>query len=239
MQQGQALLELQATDLEILRAEKRLEEIPEKRAILDARHKIREVEALRAKAEGIAANLERGVSRNEDECAGLTAKIEDEQIKIMSGDITNPKELQHIAREMDALKRRRDKLEMEQMKLMERVEVGRAQVAKVDAALVQLARREEELTLAFKSKGGEMIAAIEALKARREELAAGIGPDLLGRYDTLRASRAGLGAGRLSGQSCTACRMELPAQRVQELSAGPEIGICPNCKRLLVVGGEE
>lgn len=239
MQQGQALLELQNTDLEILRAEKRLEELPEKRAILDARHKIRDVEALKTKAAQIVANLERGVSRNEDECAGLTVKIEDEQVRIMSGDITNPKELQHIAREMDALKRRRDKLEMEQMNLMERVESARGQVAKVDAALLQLAKREHGLTEAYKSKGAEMIAAIEAHKARRDELSAGIGPDLLARYETLRASRAGLGAGRLSGQSCTACRMELPTQRVQELSAGPEIGICPNCKRLLVVGGEE
>lgn len=235
MDQGTALLDLQETDLSLMRAEKRLDELPEKLAILETRKKAEEVRGLRAKAEELVAMLGRAVTKHEDECSSLDEKIASEQNKIMSGEVTNPKELQHISRELDALKRRKDKLEMEEIALMERVEKAKGQVDKVDVALGQLAEKESVLTDRFKAKGSELIDEIEQLKQHRASVAKGIEEGLLARYESARAAKAGIGVGRLDGATCTACRMELPAQRVDELRIDPGIAVCPQCKRLLVV----
>lgn len=239
MERTAALLELQDVDLEILRSQKRLDEMPEKRAILETRKKTREVTELRAKAAELVSRLAAAVSKHEDECAMITTKIEDEQAKLMGGDVTNPKEVVHITREMDALKRRKDKLEMEEIELMERVEKANGQVAKVDAALAQLAAKEASITDQYKAKGSEMIAQIDELKKRRELLAAALEPKLLGSYESLRENKGGVGVGRLDGVMCTACRMDLPAERVAELLAGPPVAVCPQCHRLIVVVNPE
>lgn len=235
MDQAATLLDLQETDLELMRAEKRLDELPEKLEILQTRHKADEVRQLRDKAEELVGRLGRAVSKSEDECSALSDKIEVEQAKMMSGEITNPKEIQHISREMDALKRRKDKLEVDQMELMERVEKAKAQVDKVDAALAQLAAKEAALTERFKHKGSELIAGIDVLRARRSNLASALDPALLARYETARSAKAGIGAGALRDAMCSACRVELPATEVDALLHGPAIGTCPNCRRLLVI----
>ncbi len=230
-----ALLQLQETDLAIMRSLKRLDEMPEKRAILEARKKRREVETLRAKADGLRVRFERDVARTDDECAQITAKIVQEQNKIMSGDITNPKELQHITRELDALKRRRDKLEIEEVALMERVERAKGQVVKIDQALEQLTVKEAHLTEEFKSKGGRLQTEIETMKTERARIAASLPQDVAQKYETVKDAKHGVGVGRLERGTCSACRMELPAERVEELLAGPAVGMCPVCRRMLVI----
>lgn len=234
-----ALLQLQETDLAIMRATKRLDEMPEKRAILEVRAKRREITALRAKAEGLRARLERDVARSEDECSQISEKILAEQFKIMSGDITNPKELQHITREMDALKRRRDKIEVDEVALMERVEKAAGQVGKVDQALAQLDKKEVDFTGRFKDKGGQLQSDIERMKGEREQIAASLPADILTRYEKVRLAKQGVAVGRLDKDACSACHMELPMERVQELRAGPVVGSCPACRRMLVIMVDE
>lgn len=238
MDQGAALLSLQETDLEIMRTEKRLDELPVKQQIIEVRKKTREVQELKHKAEELVAGLRRAISRNEDETAQLSEKLEAEQAKVMGGTITNPKEIQNLTREMDALRRRKEKLEMEDLGLMERAEKATGQVAKVDAALEQLAAREESLTERFRTEGGELQNALQGLTDARSGLTGRVGDELLSRYEALRSAKGGIGAASLQGLMCTACRMELPAQRVEELRAGPQIAICPACRRLLVIGTE-
>lgn len=235
MDQGETLLSLQETDLETIRAEKRLDELPVKQSILAIRKKTRDVQVLKTKTGDLVAGFARAMSRNEDETAQIAEKFETEQAKVMSGEITNPKEIQHLTREMDSLRRRKEKLEMEDLDLMERAEKAAGQVAKVDAALEQLAAQEATLTAQFRTEGGELQTELEELAKGRTVLASKLGGELLGRYEALRAAKGGVGAALLKGHMCSACRMELPAQRIEELLAGPEIGVCPVCKRLLVV----
>lgn len=235
MDEGATLLRLQETDLEIRRGEKQLDELPVKKKIIDTRHKIKDVETLKAKAENLVARLERAISRNEDETSQVTQKLEAEQAKVMSGDITNPKEVQHITREMDALRRRREKLEMEDLELMERLEKSKLQVGKVEVALQQLATQESTLTEKFRAEGGELQGEIESFKVQRGTLASSLTPKLLERYETVREAKGGVGAATLAGPACTACHMELPAQRLEELLSGPRIAVCPACRRLLVI----
>lgn len=233
MQEAEALLELQSIDIEIMRANKRLEELPEKRAILEVRAKQREVGAMREKAELLVRKLESEIKARQDEVTLLNDKIAAEQTKIMS--TTDHRQVQSLTREMDGLRRRVDKLEMESMQFMERSEKAQAQVATIGDALSQLADKEAGLIDRFKSVGGELQQEIAKLEAKRIKLAATLSAETLRRYEAARAAKGGVGVGRLENDTCTACRMALPAERVRDLTNGDDIGVCPQCRRLIVV----
>lgn len=242
MDLARALLSLSEQDLGIVRAEKQLDELPEKRTILEVRKKIREFESLLTKAQAYVDEAQRAVKRDEDETAALDAKIDAEQSKIISGAVTNPKELQNLSRELDALRRRKDKLENTTISIMEKVEAGQAQVATVAAAIQKAHEREEGLIAEFQAKGGALQRDIAAMKARRDAVSAALPADMLGRYERARQAKHGVAVGTLQGEMCSACRVQLPSERVQSLEAGPDIAECPNCKRILIVrlaGGAE
>lgn len=236
MDQVHALLELQERDLSIERLGKELDEMPEKRAILAARAKLADIEKLRERSAAAVHAIESSTKAIEDQVATLTSKMDAEQAKLVSGDVSNPKELQAIARELDGLRVRRDAMEGDLLAEMEKRERGVEQVAKIDAALEEGRRREGLLTDQFKAHGSELLGRIEAEKKERAALAAIVGADLFARYEASR-ERHGVGVGVLSGGRCSACRVGLPALKLSALEAGPDVATCPSCGRLLIVRG--
>jgi len=235
MTEGEALVALAEADLAIVRAEKALDELPEKEAILALRHRLEEIEAVHQKALAYCAKADHLVAAATDETTLLTDKIEAEQSKVLSGQVSNPKEVQNITREIDALVRRKNSLENQTLELMEKAEAGAAQVAKVERTLEEGRAKEAELISRYKEKGGALQTEIGRLKAERQRTAALVSAEHLAHYESLRASKHGIGVGVLEGDLCTACRMALPAERAQAIQAGPEIAECPNCRRILIV----
>lgn len=239
MDQAVLITKLQDLDLDLMRARKRLDEMPEKAAILQMRRKVAEFEALRSRAQQAHDAVDSGVKKREGEAELLEQKMADEQARLLSGDVTNPKEVANISRELDALRRQKEKIENDTLAEMEKRETAAAQVAKVDAAIVEGKRREAVLTADFQSKGSAITAEIAQLEKERALVAAALDPELLGRYERLREGKHGIGLGVLHDQTCSACRVELPAGKVAALRGGAPIGVCPACHRLLVVTPEE
>ena len=235
METARTLLELQERDLTILRLSKELDEMPEKRAILVARAKIADIVKLRERTAGVLRHMDQAAAVLEDTIAGIKTKMVAEQAKLLSGAIANPKELQSVSLELDSLRRRVEQLEGELLVQMQKREDGAAQAAKIDGALQEGARREAELTARFRARGSDILGRIESEKRARTALAGALPGDVLARYETARETHHGLGIGALSGSMCGACRVNLPAGKVQALLEGPELGTCPNCGRILVV----
>ncbi|MBA4371061.1 MAG: hypothetical protein C0418_05740 [Coriobacteriaceae bacterium] len=235
MEPAAALLELQDADLGVTRTGRELDGLPEKKAILEIRRKTREVQALLDKTHAYAAEVGRAVSRAEDETSGLDAKLAAEQKRLTSGEVSDHREVQHLTREMDSLRRRKDKLEMETIALMEKGEKAEAQSRTIVAAIAKLASDEQALVERFKQAGSVLLTRIESLKARRASLAAGLPADVLAAYESARETKHGIGAARLTDGVCGACRVELPADKLHLLLDGPAVAECPMCRRLLVV----
>ena len=230
-----ALLDLQEQDLLITRTQLQLDDLPEKVRILTLRHKIADVTKLRVRTNDLVVRIDREITRLEDAVAVTTAKMDAEQVKLLSGAVTSPKELANISTEIDLLRRKRDGFEDELMALMERREVAQTQVAKIDEALAKGTSDEHRLVEHFQKAGGDILAQIDKLKRQRTKLAKDVAPDTLARYEKIRIARNGIAAGKLEGDMCGCCRTKLPAIALQSLSTPGTIGECPNCRRLLVV----
>jgi len=238
MTEGETLLALMEQDLAIARAVKALDELPEKAAILQLRHRLKEIEGVAEKARAYVQRANAMVAKSADEVEMVQAKIDEEQAKVLSGQVTDPKELRNLTREIDALSRRKDQLEREELGLMEKAESGEAQRAKVDAALEEGRAKEADLIERYKSRGGEIQTETARLRAERDAIARTLEGSVLARYERLREAKKGVAVGALKGALCTACRTEIPAGEVQALRAGPEVAECPNCKRMLVIVGD-
>jgi len=167
MTEGETLLRLMEQDLAIARAAKALDELPEKTAILQLRHRLKEIEGVAVKAEAYVRRANAMVAKSAHEVEMVQAKIDDEQAKVLSGQVNDPKELANLTREIDALSRRKDQLEREELGLMEKVEAGEAQRTKVDAALEEGRAKEAELVELYKARGGEIQTEIARLRAAR------------------------------------------------------------------------
>jgi len=237
MDQVHALLRLSDKDLEVVRVRKQLEELPEKTSILQLRKRVKEIEVLRAKAQAYVDEAARVVHRHEDEIAELECKIEAEQTRITEGKGMSPKEIHDMSRELDALIRRKDKIEMTTMAVMQKLEDGKAQTAQIDDALSKAAAKEQTLIATYQQKGTELQKDIARMDAERAALAAVLKPELLVNYEHACAAKHGIGVGILKGNMCSVCRVELPAGAVSALVTGPEIGKCPNCHRLIITRG--
>jgi predicted nucleic acid-binding Zn-ribbon protein len=238
MDEARTLLELQDLDLRIFRLNKRLDEMPEKRQILAMRSKLAEVKGLLGRTEAAGRAVDVRLKHLEDDDKAIIAKMETEQAKLLSGEVKVPKELQAISMELDGLKRRRDAVEDEEFAEMAKREAASEQETKVRTVLEAGARKEAELVAAFKTRGGGLLAEMEELKKRREALASKVQPPVLSRYEALRQSKHGIAIGSLDGDMCGACRVTLPGEQVEKLLAGPPIGVCPKCQRMVVVGEE-
>ena len=238
MHVARALTELQEHDLAILRLEKELEEMPEKRAILTTRAKIAEIENLRERTQAAIHAMDIVSKRIEDQIAVLGVKMAGEQDKLVSGTVANPKELQAVSMELDALRRRVTVLETELMAEMQKRENGDAQLAKIEAALANGRAAETSLTQRFKEHGSEVLEHIESEKRARAALIASLDADVRTRYESIRESRHGIAVGSLQGSMCSACRVNLPAGKVSALESGPDVGVCPSCGRILIVRSE-
>jgi uncharacterized protein len=237
--QSVLITKLQDLDLELLRARKRLDEMPEKAAILAMRRKVAELEALRSRARQAQDAEDAGIRKLEDETVTLEQKMEAEQGKLMSGEVTNPKEVANLSRELDALRKQKEKLESETLVEMEVREKAAEQVAKIEATITEGKRREGVLVKDFQEKGGVLTADVARLEKERAAVAAAIDPTLRAQYERLRETKHGIGLGVLHDATCSACRVELPSTKVEALRSGPAVGICPACHRLIVVTPRE
>ena len=164
------LLKLQHIDLEILRANKRLEELPQRKAILEARTKRKAVEQKRAQLDALRADVERRLSDVGEEDAALAEKQRRAQAEIdeARGDYRS---VEARSKELDGFARRRDELEARLSAIgeeLEKVEGVQAQVARM---LSDLDAEERAATESFVREGGALKDALFRNEAERASLA--------------------------------------------------------------------
>ena len=166
-----------------------------------------------------------------------TQKMEDEQAKLMSGDVTNPKEVANISRELDALRKHKEQLEYATRSPRWRsARRPPSRSAKVDAAIAEGKRREGVLVKDFQAKGGALTAEIARLEAERALVAAARRPGAARAVRAAARDEARHRARRAARRDVLGVPRRAAVEQGRRRSRpGRRIGVCPACHRLLVV----
>ena len=126
-----AFLHMQELDVQIIRAEKQLQELPERKAVADAMAKRRAVAAKAEQVEKLAAKAEDKLARiteEDDGLAGKARRIQDE-IEQAQGDFRT---VDARTKELTGVQERRDALEEDMRAVdaeLEKIKAVRAQIA--------------------------------------------------------------------------------------------------------------
>ena len=220
-----AFLHMQELDVQIIRAEKQLQELPERKAVADAMAKRRAVAAKAEQVEKLAAKAEDKLARiteEDDGLAGKARRIQDE-IEQAQGDFRT---VDARTKELTGVQERRDALE-EDMRAVD------AELEKIKALRAQGVER--NAGAAFAQKGGELKQRIADMQAKRKAMAQRVPADDMKLYERTAAATAGVPLALLVEERCGACRTPIEHGRVVDMRSQGNVATCPNCGRLLIL----
>lgn len=236
--QQRSLLELAELDAELSRLNHRAAHLPEQQRYEEVQAEQHSANDRLAALNIALEDIDAQVSRFETEIDGVRQR-EDRDRGLLDSGTVSPKQLEELQHELGTLQRRQASLEDSLLEVMER----REQLATEQAdELAKLDALHQELTSAQQVRD-DALAEIEDVRgqrsARRQELVAGLEAGLVDVYERQRAS-SGVGAARLLGRRCGACRIELDRGEIARITAAAddEVLHCSECRAILLrVGG--
>jgi uncharacterized protein len=231
--QQRSLLEIAELDAELARFAHRAGHLPER----DDCQRIQTDQAAandRLGALQIALeDLNTEVSRFESEIDAVRKREERDRSLLRS--VADAKQVTDLQHELETLERRQSNLEDSLLEVMEHREQRQAEqtaeLAVVESLQTDLATAQHTIDL--------ILADIDHTRrlhsSRRDELTAGLDPDLVALYERQRAG-GGPGAGPLQGRRCGACRIEIDRGEMSRISAAAEDEVlrCPECGAILL-----
>lgn len=232
--QQRLLLELAELDGELSRLSHRAANLPERQRYdqLKADHGAAND---RLATLGIAIqDIDGEASRFESDIESVRQREAKDKGLLASGTV-NPKRLEELQHELDTLVRRRGDLEDSLLEVMERAEQlsddQANELQNIDSLQGELAAAQNLCDAAL----AEIDQVRGQRQARREVVTAALSADLIELYDRQRAS-SGVGAARLLGRRCGACRIELDRGELSRIAAAAEDEImrCSECRTILL-----
>lgn len=228
------LLKMQHLDLEAMRDKKKLEELPQRAVILEARSKKKAIEQKRAQLDALHAKADAQLSRIDDEDRSLSEKQRQVQSEIdaVRGDYRG---VEARTKELNGFAKRRNALEVELTRLGEELAKIEGVQSQVSQALAEVDKQEAAAIVSFQREGGALQAEIARMSADREGMSAELSPELRDTYNRTASRTGGVAVGLLTEGRCGVCRTVIDGGRLIDLKAEAPLGTCPHCKRLLVV----
>ena len=233
--QQRSLLTLAELDAELTRLAHRASHLPEQQSYQELETRQRSVAdrlaAVRIAVEGLDAQI----AKLESEVDTVRQREDRDRELLNSGAVGDPKQLEEIQHELGTLERRQANLEDSLLEVMERREQLAGEQAAEQAALDAVAT---DLAAASRQRDavlGEVEQNRTDTEARRAEVADSLDGELLKLYERQRAA-SGIGAGRLTGGRCGACRIELDRGELARISAAAEDEVlrCEECGAILL-----
>ncbi|MCB0975137.1 MAG: hypothetical protein KDB86_11355 [Actinobacteria bacterium] len=235
MEALEQLLVLQEIDIDLVRLQRQLRELPERASLTEAEEVElvlrRELEASRS-ARQVRLQAEAKLS---DETSQLADKMHHVEHQLETG-AGNHRELLAWQADLDQLRRQRDHLDDLNLVQMEARETIETTIAAQTADLERAGAKVAGATTALAEREVALEADLEALQVRRRDAAGAIDESLLKTYERIRTHNRGVGVAKLVGNTCQGCHLTLPAVEVDRIRALPADAIarCDNCSCILV-----
>jgi len=224
------LLRLQKVDSSIGQAQTRLEAI---RRILENNT---ELMAAREKLEGAQTEhklAEQDRRSKDDEAQALRLKIQGAESSLYGGSVRNPKELQDLQADVEALKRHLNTVEERELEAMVRLEAAVGTIEEAEARLDQISTRIESEHAQLLQERSNLGQSLTDLHAEREAAVAATSAEHLRQYERLLGPRRGVAVAQIADGACEACGTALTAALQQSARHASELTYCPSCGRIL------
>ena len=228
------LEQLQKVDRDRVSAQKKFDELPHRKAILDVRKKKAEVQGKRDQVQGLLDATEKNLHNLMHEDERLAAKQDEIEQKLQESKGDYRSVTAHT-KELDGIVKRRGNVDNELGEVDGKLSKVKATLDQVDAAIAQLDKRETELTEAFQKVGGALSQAIADMGHVREQLIGKLSPEVRKAYEHAVSQCGGVGLAHLVDEKCDTCRTSFTHGRMSQLKADAPLATCPSCRRLLVV----
>jgi len=232
--QQRSLLELAELDAEKSRIEHRAKNLVEQQRLEEVQASHRDANDRLAALQIALEDLDEQVAKFEAEIEAVRQREERDRSMLAAGTV-DAKQLTDLQHELGTLERRQSTLEDSQLEVMERREELQSDQAGELAKIDQLQNELAEAQKASDDARTELDQLRHQCLSRRDELIAGLDPDLVTLYERQRAL-GGAGAGALQGRRCGACRIEIDRGELARISAAAEDDVlrCPECGAILL-----
>ncbi|GAB4418224.1 MAG: hypothetical protein Kow002_05080 [Anaerolineales bacterium] len=175
----------------------------------------------------------RTLKQAEEAVKAQKLKIEQCEVKLYSGNVKNPKELEDLQNESVALKRYLITLEDRQLEAMLAEEEARETLNTAKQALEQAQAQAAEQNQTLSTEKAALDKELEKLNAERDAARIPLDPNLLTVYENLRQQRGGLAVAQVSDGACAACGTTLTPALQQSARSSTELHNCSTCGRIL------
>lgn len=234
MSSGEALLALQALDLELDHLGRQIAKPPELAAYEEA-HRIADAtaQALRAVTDEIA-QTEAAWTTTEASSAEVDRHAE--RLRAQLRTVVVVREAEALQHELETLAQRRSDLDEAGLEALDRLDTLGQQREALEQRLPGEQAEESQAQALLEQARVELRARRDDGARRRDEVAASVPDSVRSRYEQLRQHLGGVGAAALDGSRCTGCRLDVSRGELESLRSAPpdELVECPNCGRLLV-----
>lgn len=169
----------------------------------------------------------------EDKVEGQRIKRKTTQAALFGGKVKNPKELQDLQMESEALKRYIAQLEDEQLEAMIVYEAAEKAENQASKDLTQIKGTVAEENASLLGEKIKIKADLERLIREKEAVLQSISPKSLNLYEKLRMTKHGAAVAAISEGGCSICGQALTPADLQSIRVSNKLVFCPNCGRLL------
>ena len=142
-------------------------------------------------------------------------------------------EYRALAHEIETCKADINKIEDQEIELMEQGEVAAKQVVAAQAEAAAAKKLVDDQIGNLDVREDNLKKELAQLEASRGDLASAVDESACGRYDRLMKSKGGAVVVGIQHGVCGGCHMKLPAQVMVTCKAEQEIATCSNCGRIL------
>ena len=228
------LFELQKLDLNLEKARRKLAQLKQALGESD------ELGSARKTVADTEAELHRWHTAQKNaelESQALAQQIDGKDKELMSGRVSNPKELEALQANVEALRRQRSTVEDTGMDALLHVETLNQQLVTAQESLRQIEVKWNGSQADLLQEDAKYKRIYAQLKQQRDTLAQSLPPADIKHYEDLRTRKAGIAISPLQNGQCGVCHILVPTGVVSAArSRKNEAVTCPSCGRVLFAG---
>jgi predicted nucleic acid-binding Zn-ribbon protein len=143
------------------------------------------------------------------------------------------KEYTTLQGEIANLKADNSMLEDQILSIMEEIDQAQRALREERERLTRAEKELQEQQKELQQKGEVLKQEAQGLNAKRAEIMAQVPPETRELYDRIVEKKEGLALVPVEGETCSACRIEIRPQLLNEIKLKEALVVCENCSRIL------